>query len=1144
MKRVSLIAATREGLLLLGKRNDSGRWTMPGGSLNEGEEPEAGARRELREETSLSPVGGLKLVDERERNGVKFYTFECKVDGTPSGKNDPDNECGTWAFFDIANGIPKTVASNMAGPKEDNILEDLYSLEKMQRLVGFPKLGIEDRRETPYLDSPLQVRSKLESMASAMEPHVRFRPGVPKHKLPKKRDVAIAEASDVLGSSYGAVMSPDPHTNKLGPSFVHTQNTRAGLGMNPGGRNSDVATKLHEDFHQMMARVEQKYGQQARFTLSRNLWDSIPDAARRQCEQFTRNRNRSALGTPFEHEERLAILHNYINDPHERNGFHNRHGHSQVAIDAVGASMKAAMKHLNRTVSQVDERWLTMPIKQLQQQQVKEALKSPPADAVPPAPAPAPVSKKPKAVSPDQLSLFKGCSIAPWDKVSTREQVDEYLNKKEEDDEVDRLLLHPNPAERRMALKLASVRDKHLIRALEDEHPDVQRAAFSHPGMNASVLHALMRMPNREHLQLLGLDHPHVGIGHVKALYAEHYNSGNKSIINAITKHSDLDGPFIDTMYEDGNGSRSLIANLRTPADTIQKIIERNFLPGNDPQSPHRHLVMEALRHPHAPPHLVERALREGDDGIKLAAAISPNLPSGAAEDTLKRGQLPTNHHEAHVRRALVTSPHATERHLMMGLDDTHPRVRAGVLQSASPHLNVKHLDRAIEKGDPHLVGLTMNHPLRTDQHLQSLVADKRPEVRQLGQLYSQKPPALKKFEEDLGLWLQLKKAVKPADFKGIVRASDPAGRDLVDHGPHLDSHSPGDSHLVQAYRDHVLNSPKTVKRTAVKKNDGAEGITRKHLYEVPGHVQSHGGQKFMVKPYHERVIGRVKTWGSRPHRGWAEMAHQSLYHAAGIGHLHQKVHVSEHDMGEDNKKEPALVVALEKDHLPVYELGYSAAYTADRQPSMKVEARKIALMDFLTNNLDRHGANLMMKWNHQEKKADQLLAIDHSRSFQYHNNYDYKHSRHSEHPKEMNDRFGPYAVHSSIDCVAPFLDTRQHDLASRRHQTLKDYAPIFDWWGEVSPKVRAEMTKHLEQIKDDHVRNHVRRNFEARADWLDERENLGLENYGTDWYKDPVPLYKFGQMTDHEKHLTELLERTTHPDDRAVLLSKLGRKE
>lgn len=49
------------GEVLLIRRRDNARWDLPGGGVNVGEETEAAARRELREETGLS-AGPLRLL--------------------------------------------------------------------------------------------------------------------------------------------------------------------------------------------------------------------------------------------------------------------------------------------------------------------------------------------------------------------------------------------------------------------------------------------------------------------------------------------------------------------------------------------------------------------------------------------------------------------------------------------------------------------------------------------------------------------------------------------------------------------------------------------------------------------------------------------------------------------------------------------------------------------------------------------------------------------------------------------------------------------------------------------------------------------------------------------------------------------------
>lgn len=421
-------------------------------------------------------------------------------------------------------------------------------------------------------------------------------------------------------------------------------------------------------------------------------------------------------------------------------------------------------------------------------------------------------------------------------------------------------------------------------------------------------------------------------------------------------------------------------------------------------------------------------------------------------------------------------------------------------------------------------------------------------------------------FTGTVGKSESLAKAVDPKDMASIINASDPAGAALVDHVPHLTSHPAAIQPEVDAYRAHVLNSPEKVKKVRKAGSGISEGITKKVLYDVPVAGSVSGMQKrYLVKPYHERIVSRVSKWMQHPHQGWAEMANQALYHAGGIGNLHQHVHVSEHDFMDPksvpegyrpgvhnfNPKEPALVVHLAPEHVP------AASASQALLPEGRHAARQIAIMDFLTNNLDRHGGNLL---RHYSGKAP--LAIDHSRSFQYvAPNDDQKWLAPSKRGRDVEDQFGGYHTRSSIDKLAPLLrqddaaqsplpayglDRNQFYDATRR--SMEDYVPAFDWWGENSGKIRGEMDNQLQQIKDPEVIAHIKRNFDARADWLDERANIGIENYGDDWYRsNGVPMYRPGELTDEEKRDPRVMEAAQQKASEAYaakLAERRGRRD
>ena len=108
-KRVAVcLVINKDDKVLMGKRNDNGKWANPGGHLNKNECPFQGAIRELKEETGLDAVD-VKLVRAgfKKDKGVLVYIFLTEVDENQEidTSNDPDKEFDSLEYIDFFDKI-------------------------------------------------------------------------------------------------------------------------------------------------------------------------------------------------------------------------------------------------------------------------------------------------------------------------------------------------------------------------------------------------------------------------------------------------------------------------------------------------------------------------------------------------------------------------------------------------------------------------------------------------------------------------------------------------------------------------------------------------------------------------------------------------------------------------------------------------------------------------------------------------------------------------------------------------------------------------------------------------------------------------------------------------------------------------------
>jgi 8-oxo-dGTP pyrophosphatase MutT (NUDIX family)/GNAT superfamily N-acetyltransferase len=144
VKHVASIAVfNHDGDLLMGKRRNNGRWTMPGGHIDAGEHPFYGAQRELKEESGLDlphlELLGSEQVNCQDGQDRMIHAFKTQV---PKGSKttvrfDPDMEVDRWRWMDVSNGLPDHVANNLHSPK--NVTLKKLGLQKEAAHAATPE---------------------------------------------------------------------------------------------------------------------------------------------------------------------------------------------------------------------------------------------------------------------------------------------------------------------------------------------------------------------------------------------------------------------------------------------------------------------------------------------------------------------------------------------------------------------------------------------------------------------------------------------------------------------------------------------------------------------------------------------------------------------------------------------------------------------------------------------------------------------------------------------------------------------------------------------------------------------------------------------------------------------------------------------
>jgi len=139
---VSSVAVVHGHHILMGKRRDNGKWTLPGGHLESGEDPHDGGKRELKEEAGIEAekLKHLKTKKITTHTGkektIHAFKYEVSVRPKTTMVADPDQEVESWKWIKHKDGLPKHVKENLHSPK--NIVLEALAI-KSDNIGGQPR---------------------------------------------------------------------------------------------------------------------------------------------------------------------------------------------------------------------------------------------------------------------------------------------------------------------------------------------------------------------------------------------------------------------------------------------------------------------------------------------------------------------------------------------------------------------------------------------------------------------------------------------------------------------------------------------------------------------------------------------------------------------------------------------------------------------------------------------------------------------------------------------------------------------------------------------------------------------------------------------------------------------------------------------
>ncbi len=786
LTQVALVTAYNgHGQLLVGKRADNEQYTLPCGHIEDGEEPQDAARRELFEETGMRAQTLSFLKHYISSENVELWCFSAFVTGEPHGNYDPDGEVPEWEFIDVEEGLPPNVYNHLHGPKgADNLVMQLFDMKKHEdeapAAIKPPKVYHSDdwgtaRISIPSKDHPDRPKYD-QNYAAALRGHygTNIKPAtVGTEQLEHVNEVHSKPRYDLYrkmvreGDRLPPIVLQRLPANRYkvldGNHKVHASRAEGG-GKLDAYVVADYMNKAEEGLVKVALDPNSGYTINHKVSHYTNWYETDPAKRNFQVVSVSAHAphgeevGRAILGD--DDSGQFSVSHVHVKPEHRRKG---------LASAMYAHGEKVAGKKLNPSRAQTEDGqalWAgnaSAPQFGKAEEELMKALKfkagfrHPETGHIQTTGSFHDIDQLPEqhsheyeagfvdeggkfytrreaaqAINPtshtyqNHLHLDSANLEGDWKTTGDKFRGLNPENLGKAEDEVHRLLAHPDPSERTMALKLGSVSPEHVLAAALDPDPSVHQYAIGHRHFGPTQAHELLeaavgtdgQYPLVQQAHLLS-QHERISPAHLTSFLrgARAHSAGTFDLATKLmAKHPAATAGMLRTAFGDPSTAHDvrmdILGHAAAPEDVLQHAIELGILV---PSETSGQLARKASEHIGAPndtlAKLVYLAADKGDPNVNALAEhalTNGKVSQEVQRDLLMRAMSNPQSTAPRLLEALLRGPSAAnmdQGDLDKMVQYAHQAGSATMVKSLSEHpaFGPRHLTMLLHKFEEHV---------------------------------------------------------------------------------------------------------------------------------------------------------------------------------------------------------------------------------------------------------------------------------------------------------------------------------------------------------------------------------------------------------------------------------------------------------